>query len=232
MNSLTTLNNQEDVAWHLSSLGMLISTTVERDRNYIDLEMFLIKSTKFLFNDLRLSRSMEYWCLAYGRFLSFKKLNQYLSNIDSRHYDSAVLGALLSIADSKFPEKGKFSKLSKFCSSNEVPVKLSKLFSSKKKSDPRWLKYGVIAPIFIANEIENNLCYKSYLVKNVPEIYYRIIGLPSAIADIKSILRFNKEISIYKLAKMANLTYATAFNHMKNYELVDIKPNNKEFIRV
>ncbi|MCP4914488.1 MAG: hypothetical protein GY909_15340 [Oligoflexia bacterium] len=230
MSSQLTLSNREDVAWYLASLGMLISSKVKKKRDYIDIEKFFILSTNYVYDDLRLSRSMEYWCLAYGKYLSFKKLNKILSKMDSDLYDSSVLGALLAIADPHFPEKGKFKGLSKYCETKAEEKRLSKLFSNKKKCDPRWARFGIIAPEFIANEISNNLCCKSHLKKHVPEMYYRMLGFSSSISDLKAIIAFNENISIYKMAKITGLTYATVFNLIKDFELYDFKDSTKEYV--
>jgi len=207
---VNTLNSSvETFATNLESLGGLIHTHTssrKTKRDYIDLELFFLTSTCHLLNsDGRLVRCMEYWTYTFGKYLSPSRITKYIQQ--GIAYDGAVLGALLSIADSKFPRSGEFHLLIKFTKKhNNAP--LLAFLKRVKNPDENWIKFGIIAPQFIPDEPKHFLRSTDYIIKNIPELSYRIKGYTIAIANINALLDLNGPLSVYKIAKITNSTYS------------------------
>ena len=54
-------------------------------------------------------------------------------------------------------------------------------------TDDRWLNYGIVAPVFDNNlERDHFLKKRDWIVKNAPELRYRMEGFITALADIKA----------------------------------------------
>lgn len=79
-------------------------------------------------------------------------------------------------------------------------------------TDDRWLNYGIVAPVFDNNlERDHFLKKRDWIVKNAPELRYRMEGFITALADIKaSIDILGKNTSLYRIAKIIDLSYSRA----------------------
>ena len=67
---------------------------------YVDLEDLFINFLFNINNDDRTYRGIIFWLSLYGKYLSPRKIKKKLKLID---YDPAMLGALVTFCDPKFP---------------------------------------------------------------------------------------------------------------------------------
>ena len=204
---MPSLNNPtESFAFDLETLGGLINSTQVKNREYIDLELFFLNATTHILgSDTRLVRCMEYWSPAFGKYLSPVRLIKHIQS--GVKFNSAVLGVLLSIADSKFPRSGEFKTIAQYCKKQDQTF-LFPFFTHINSCDTRWKNFGIIAPKFLPDEQSHFIQSMEYVLKKIPELSYRIKGYSIAVANIHALLDINGPLSVYKIAKLTNSTYS------------------------
>ncbi len=204
MNSFEAISEIELFASKLQKLGGLIVSKNGKYKEFVDLERFALDATTSVFNDSRLSRTIELWFYRYAKLLSVPTLIKLIEK--GYIYNPSSLGALLSIADNKFPDSGELKKLASYCIKAQ-DIKMFKFFGDKKRSDPRWLKYGIIAPIFNLNE-EDHFLLKDKKIATIPELKYRKQGFSVTASNILSMREIYPQMSLYRISKELNVTYA------------------------
>jgi len=200
----------------LYRLGGLTTPKSKEKIFYVDLEEFFLQATLEVFNnDSRLSRCIEFWVYRYGKYLSPFKLVKLIKNENS--FDPSALGGLLSIADNKFP-RGQFSTLQKYAKKSPGR-KMFNIVSALKKTDHRWEKYGIEAPIFLLDEEAHFLRGMSGVILNIPELKYRVMGLTPSASDLKAYLEVFPDSSLYRAAKETHQGYGSAHKNYTRYVL-------------
>jgi len=197
------------------SLGIKINRSSVKTRDYIDLESFFLYSTIHISSSIRVARYIEYWVYSYGKYLSVKRINDHIKL--GHPYRPEFLNGLLKIIDANFdksgPLKGLFQK-----TPNETKEAISIVAGYEfKKLDPNWESVGVLAPVFIPDEMEKTIHSLDWISKNCPEIYYRMQGISPVLSDIRAYMFFKNKVSLYRVAKDLNLTYACVHQNYKKY---------------
>lgn len=209
LNSKNSSNEAEDfaelTASRLAYLGGNITSQLPCPKNYLDLEEFFVEATNAVFSDTRLTRCLEYWVSRYGKYLSPSKIRTVLGKIE---YDPRVLGYFIELIDGEKFERGPFKILNSLIKKGKKSESLFSHLPRPKVQDAVWKKHGIIAPVFNPEEEEKNLKNMSYIIKNVPELKYRIMGMHIPVADILAYLDRNGEASLYRIAKETNTAYS------------------------
>ena len=209
LNLKNSLNEAEDFAELTASrlvyLGGSVTSRLPYSKDYLDIEEFFVEATNAVFSDTRLTRCLEYWVSRYGKYLSPSKIRTVLAKTD---YDPRVLGYFIELIDGEKFKRGPFKILNRFIKRGLKNEALFFHMPRPKVRDPVWEKYGLIAPVFNREEEEKNLKSMSYVVKNVPELKYRIMGMHIPVADILAYLDRNGEASLYRIAKETNTAYS------------------------
>ncbi|HAZ13377.1 MAG: hypothetical protein A2X86_14870 [Bdellovibrionales bacterium GWA2_49_15] len=216
-------NFAELTASHLAYLGGNITPHLTSPTEYIDLEEFFVEATNAVFSDTRLTRCLEYWISRYGKYLSPSKIRTVLGKTK---YDPRVLGYFIELIDGEKFKHGPFKILSSFIKRGKKSEPLFSHLPRPKVQGAVWKKYGLIAPLFNREEEEKNLKHMSYIVRNVPELKYRIMGMHIPVADILAYLDRNGEASLYRIAKETNTAYSRVHRvyqkHVRPCQIVNL----------
>jgi N-glycosylase/DNA lyase len=200
-------------------VGVNLITSNKTKREYIDLEKFFLDATMLISHSYRTARAIEYWTHSFGKYLSVRKLDKLIR--DGYQYDPRILGGLLAIIERDFEDNGQYKVLAKytkdFLNNTPAAIPIVKGYDGYTK-DPHWLKRGVIAPIFIPDEVEKAVRSFKWIKENCPELRYRIEGISSVVSDMRSIIELTEEKqSIYSIAKIAGISYPCAHKNFKKH---------------
>ena len=206
-------------------LGIKINRAFSNSSEFVDVESFFLYSTLFIRSSIRVARYIEYWTLACGHYLSVKKLNDLIK--DGHPFDPIFLNGLLRIIDENYDKSGPLKVLKKYAKKSHSRISIVEGFEFH-KVDQRWLKANVCAPVFIPDEFDKVIREPKWIKENCPEIYYRIIGISPILADIRSFVEFNPDVSLYKVAKTLKLTYSCVHSNYKKF----IKPFSKNSLNI
>lgn len=212
------MDSSLDFLYRFSSLGGRVAHDKTCEREFINLEQFLLDATiEFKKGDPRVNEAL--WCffIRYGVYFSCHKISKLIKKNYS--YDSSVLGAILAGIDHKFPESGDFSLLKKY-TKKEKEIYLYSFARRPKVVDERFFKFGIIAPAFNTREEDHYLFSKEKVLKISPELRFRLMGFTVAVADLRSAIEIHGKKSIYFFAKITNLTYAHAYECVHRYCLL------------
>ncbi len=199
-------------------LGSRISATPSTQRQFINLEQFLLDVTiRFRNEDSRVNEALWCWLMRYGRFFSPHKIIKLVKN--KYPYDPSILGAILSGIDNKFPKSGDFASLKKF-TKKDTGVPLYSFLKNPREQDKNFEKFNIIAPFFSVAETDHYIHSHSFIGKNCSEIRHRTQGYTIAIADLRAAIEIHGKQSIYFLAKITSITYAHAYECIKKFSLI------------
>lgn len=142
-------------------------------KKYVDLEEFIAEATLFMENDSRTTQCILNWIYLFAPYFSPSKLRRVLK---IKKYSPKYLYQFIELIKSHPLNSQNWDILDSY-----------KSRTKKFKFTPNFEKY---------------LKTKSYIIKNCPEIKYRIQGNNQVLADLKAYLDKNKSFqSLYRIAK-------------------------------
>lgn len=142
-------------------------------KKYVDLEEFIAGATLYMEKDARTTQCILNWIYFFTPYFSPSKLRRILK---VKKYSPKYLYQFINIIESHPLNSQNWDILDSY------------------KSKTRKLKFN---PNF-----EKYLKTKSYIIKNCPEIRFRIEGNNQVLADLKAYLEKNKSFqSLYRIAK-------------------------------
>ncbi len=199
-------------------LGSRIAAGLAAQRQFINLEQFLLDSTiRLRKEDPRVNEALWCWFMRYGPFLSPHKISKLIKK--KYPYDASILGAILSGIDHKFPKRGDFALLKKY-SNKDKGIPLYSFLKTPNKTDENFEKFNIIAPHFSLTETDHYLHSHSFIRQHCPEIKYRTEGYTIAMADLRAAIEIHGKQSIYFLAKITNITYSHAHECVRKFSLM------------
>jgi hypothetical protein len=202
----------ERFAHKLALLGGRISYRDKSDLQYIDLEEFFLEATIYIHGDSRLANCIEHWIRKFGSLIGPSKVKGLIEK--GFAYNKAILGVFLEIIDENKIKQINTDTLRPYCRPYQRPVKRNKLspYLPPKYRDPIWEKYNIITHKF-HDESKKNLLSNRAILKNCPELRYRILGCTILDADLQAYLEKTKDYkgSINSIAKRIHAHYANLY---------------------
>ena len=141
---------------------------------YTDIEKFIVDATHFMETDSRTTQSFFNWLHLFAPYISPSKLRRILK--EKEDYNSKWLGQFVYILNNHPLNSQNWSILKPFCKK-----------ATKYRFSPNSQKY---------------LKATNFILKNCPELKFRVDGNNQVLADLKAYLNKNKKFqSLYQVAK-------------------------------
>ena len=165
----------------------------------VNIEAFLLEATLEARKDVRVGQCVDHWTRRYGPIVSPSRLRKIIQSGDT-DFDPASLGALIDIISNLKSCHQNFKIIRPFIQRNKKRESFYSHLPAPKKWDSTYLGYGY-QKIPYSENMGKFLKNPNFVVRNCPEIGYRLMGLPPLIADIKVWVEKRPGVSKYRIAK-------------------------------
>lgn len=172
------------------------STIIEKQKNFTDVESFFLSATYNL-QTSRVTEGVLCWLIQFGYLLSPSKIRRLI--VAGTPYDSAVLGALITLMIDHKIQSAQWKILFPFMRKKKSPISLLE-GPTPRAPNPYFLKFGILTPNF-KMEANKFLRPEFVILKNCPELRFRALFGSIVNADIASYLLYNASATPYKIAK-------------------------------
>lgn len=220
------MNSFDNFVDRLAYFGAALNGDFKRfEKEYQDLELFVLEGSKNLGSDTRVTQAFIHWVSRYGCLISPSKLRRLIQ--EGTEYDPTLLGVILDLIQASEGRLQNWKILrAHLKKSKDDNLLFDHLPRPRSGLHPVFQKWGIIAPAL--NEPENKYLLPSQAAfKRCPELRYRAEGVSSVAADVRAFKDKNRRpnTSIYRIAKTIHHPRAQVTGFYKQLFKLDIIPH-------